>query len=97
MLVENVNNINKYPYYKFYQTAGEQILKDKIAYTLNPDIAATVHPINDKEYYVVVINYVDEVRPCEIKWADGANITVIKGDGKTVLPCDSSIFKVTLN
>ena len=97
MLVENVDYINKYPYYKIYQTAGEHILKDKLAYTLNPDIAVTVHPINDKEFYAVAINYVDEERPCAIKWKDGAKVTPIKGDGKTIAGCDSAVFKVELN
>ena len=94
-LIENANALNDYPYYKFYQKVGEEVLNDKEVVSNNPNIAVTIHPTNNG-YIAVAINYSDKDLPCDITFKKGANIKAVKGDGKIIKSCDAEIFVVEI-
>jgi hypothetical protein len=83
------------PYYKIYQKVAEDILKDKIFLSNDPDVGVTLHKINEKEYYAVAINYMNTPRKCDFKVADGFKLEAIYGSESEIPGCDMSIFKLT--
>lgn len=83
------------PYYRIYQKVAEEILANKIFVSNEPDIGVTLHPINDKEYYAVAINYMNETRKCDFKVAEGFEVEVLYGSADEISKCDMSIFKLT--
>ena len=85
------------PYYRIYQKVAEDILDAKIFRSNEPDIGVTLHPINDREYYAVAINYMNTGRKCDFKLADGVKAELLYGSDVEIPGCDMSIFKLTLN
>ena len=85
------------PYYRIYQKVAENVLNSKIFRSNEPDIGVTLHPINEREYYAVAINYMNGTRKCDFKVADGVKVETVYGSGVEIPKCDMSIFKLTLN
>lgn len=83
------------PYYKIYAKIAEEVIKEKLFISNEPDIGVTLHPINDGECYAVAINYMNEARKCDFKVADGVKVETVYGSDTEISGCDMSIFKLT--
>lgn len=87
---------DEHPYYKIYQTVGADIIKTKPVKSNIPDIAVTIHPVDDNKFIAVAINYSNQTLPCDLEFPKNAETVVCYGDGETISPCDATVFEVTL-
>ena len=85
-----------YPYYKIYQIIAKDVLAKKPVVSNHPDVALTIHPIDEKRSVVVAINYSDRDLPFDIELQGSHITTVYYGNDKTIPSCDATVFEVTV-
>lgn len=88
------NGYNKFPFYKVYQIAGKNILDEKPIVSNIPDIAVTIHPLNEEEAIAVAINYSNQSYPLDIELRNHAVSEVYYGSKDKVAACSAVIMKI---
>lgn len=88
--------VNNQPYYKIYQTVAREVLAKKPVKSNHPDIAVTYHPINNKKFIAVAINYSEKTLPISIEFPENAEIKLCYGNEKDIAPCHTTVFEVSV-
>ena len=92
---EGADLYNTMPYYKLYMEVGKEILKDKIVRVDDRNIGVTIHPINDNECYVTLLNYSDKDIKPEIIMQEGWEISeTVYGNDDSISKCDGAFLKL---
>ncbi|MBQ7839093.1 MAG: hypothetical protein IJ390_01175 [Lachnospiraceae bacterium] len=87
-------SLTDHAYYKLYRFVGKEILDRKAAVSKNPNVAVTVHPVNEEKFIAVAMNYSDREQPCDIRFPENARISVCYGNGKMIPACSAAVFEV---
>lgn len=90
------NSFTDQPYYRIYQMVAQDTLDRKPVTSGRPDIALTLHPLDDRRYIVAAINYSAGELPLDITLKGCSISNIFYGDAKTVAACDANVFEVTI-
>ena len=98
IIFDITDGFNKYPYYLLYQTVAKDIIENKPVVVDSKDLGLTLHPQNDGEYLVSILNYADRALTPDIKIAPDYSIkTVLYGKLDQIAACDGVIFSIEKN
>lgn len=86
----------EHPFYRIYQMVAGDLLKKKPVTSDQPDVALTLHPLDDRRLIVVAINYSDRELPLKLTERGCRVSNVFYGEMNALKACDACIFEVTM-
>jgi len=84
-----------HPFYRIYRMVAQDVLEKKPVISNLPDIAVTVHPVDERRFIIVAINYSDRALPLDVELRGCRVTNVFYGEMNAVGACDAAVFEVT--
>lgn len=92
MLYDKYAAFNDTLWYKIYEIVGENVLKNKIVVSKNPQIVTTLHKLNSDKFVVCAVNYSDKNQKNELVVKDGWVLEPVYGSLSEIGKCDGAIY-----
>ncbi len=79
-------------YYKIYKKFADNVLKNKIVISNNPEIGVTQHKVDDNNYIIAALNYSDKDINCEFEIASGWTLKAFSNNGNSIGKCNAEFY-----
>ena len=80
-------------FHKIYNLVGQDVLKNKVLYSNNPQVGVALHKDGDR-YVAFALNYSDKEQKCDFAVKEGWTLNAIRGNSDSIGKCDCAIYYV---